>query len=121
MIWETEEDIGGWRRKLKIVKDGNDSLWIEHKEEIKVIYYYYYYYYHYYYPRWFFYRFTLYTFENNFGGHIFTNQELLYFMEWVWKSFMQTIKEIWSVLIKMSKNIEYEIMNKSEIYKILSI
>ena len=32
MIWETEEDIEAFRRKLKIEKDGNDSLSIEHKE-----------------------------------------------------------------------------------------
>ena len=34
MIWETEEDIGSYRRKLKIEIDWNDSLSIEHKEEI---------------------------------------------------------------------------------------
>ena len=37
MISETEEDIGILRSKLKIQKDGNDSLLIEHKEEIQVI------------------------------------------------------------------------------------
>ena len=37
MIWETDEDIDSLRRKPKIEKDGNDSLPIEHKEEIQVI------------------------------------------------------------------------------------
>ena len=36
MTWETEEDIGSWRRKLKIEIDGNDSLSIEHKQEIYI-------------------------------------------------------------------------------------
>ena len=36
MIWESEEDIG---RKLKIEKGGNDSLSVEHKEDIKYIFY----------------------------------------------------------------------------------
>ena len=34
MIWETEEDIGNEKRKLKIEIDGNDSLSIKPKEEI---------------------------------------------------------------------------------------
>ena len=38
MIWVTEEDIGSWRRKLKIKIGGNDSLSIEHKEEIHICY-----------------------------------------------------------------------------------
>ena len=37
MIWEPGEDIGSQRRKLKIEKDGNESLSTEHKEEIQVI------------------------------------------------------------------------------------
>ena len=37
MIWETGGDIGSYRRKLKIEKDGYDSLSIEHKGEIQVI------------------------------------------------------------------------------------
>ena len=37
MIWETEENIGSERRKLKFEKGGNDSLSHEDKEEIQVI------------------------------------------------------------------------------------
>ena len=37
MIWETEEDIGSWRRKVKIEKDGNDSLSGKHKDKIQII------------------------------------------------------------------------------------
>ena len=36
MIWETEEEIGICRRKLTTEKDGNDSLWIQDKEEIHI-------------------------------------------------------------------------------------
>ena len=37
MIWQTEEDIGSKRRKLKIEKRGNESLWNEKRGEIHVI------------------------------------------------------------------------------------
>ena len=37
MIWETEEDISSKNRKLKIEKNGNYSLSIEHKEDIQSI------------------------------------------------------------------------------------
>ena len=37
MTWETKEDIGSYSGKLNIGKDGNDSLFIEHKEEIQII------------------------------------------------------------------------------------
>jgi hypothetical protein len=37
MISETEEYIGSLRRKLKIRRDGNNSLSIKHKEEIQII------------------------------------------------------------------------------------
>ena len=32
-----DENIGSIKRKLKIEKDGNDSLSIEHKEEIHIL------------------------------------------------------------------------------------
>ena len=36
MVSETEEDIRSKRRKPKIEKDGNDSLSIEHKEQMHI-------------------------------------------------------------------------------------
>ena len=38
MIWETGEDIGSWK-KLEIEEHENDSLSIEDKEKIQVIFY----------------------------------------------------------------------------------
>ena len=39
MVWETEDDDRSKKMKLKIEIDGNDSLSIEHKEEIQFIFY----------------------------------------------------------------------------------
>ena len=36
VIWETEEDIGNEIRKLKIERDGYDSLSVEHKAQTHI-------------------------------------------------------------------------------------